>query len=112
MPSSPQSRYRGLPVVDVGGVPSLALRRPQTTAEEPDGLIHVLVGKETLDQLAKRYYGREDLWWRIADANPSRFPFEWTAGEALVIPPLRTAGRTESGGASPLASPAARRRRG
>ncbi|PCC73777.1 hypothetical protein [Nannocystis exedens] len=51
----------------------------------------MLVGEETLDQLAKQYYGREDLWWRIADANPARHPADWRAGDALVIPPLTAA---------------------
>jgi hypothetical protein len=49
---------------------------------------------ETFDQLAFLYYGREDLWWRIADANPARFPLDWTPGITVVIPPLRVATRT------------------
>ena len=48
----------------------------------------------TLDLLARRYYGREDLWWRIADANPARFPLDWKAGDRLLVPPLRIATRT------------------
>jgi nucleoid-associated protein YgaU len=123
MPSSPQSRYDGLAVVEVDGVPSLALRRPASAdpdpahpgvrpGADPDSLVHVIVGGETLDQIAKRYYGREDLWWRIADANPRRLPFEWRAGEELLIPPLRTAGRATAQRPAPGASTAASRRRG
>jgi phage tail protein X len=55
--------------------------------------MHTLIGGETLDQLAFQYYGREDLWWRIADANPGRFSFDWQPGETLVIPPIRIASR-------------------
>jgi phage tail protein X len=54
---------------------------------------HTLVGNETLDLLAKKYYGREDLWWRIADANPGRFVWDWQPGETIAIPPIRVATR-------------------
>lgn len=89
------SRYAGLPAVAVDDRVSVALR-PQPPIEDfPDSLIHTIVGNETLDQLAKAYYGREDLWWRIADANPARFPLEWQPGDSLVIPPIRVATRTQ-----------------
>jgi nucleoid-associated protein YgaU len=56
-------------------------------------VIHTIIGGETLDALAARYYGREDLWWRIADANPLRFPLDWRPGDTVVIPPVRIATR-------------------
>lgn len=88
------SRYYGLNTVTVEGRSSLA-QRPAVPAETyPDSLLHTIVGGETLDQLAALYYGREDLWWRIADANPQRFPLDWQPGERLVIPPIRVATRT------------------
>jgi hypothetical protein len=46
-----------------------------------------------LDQLAYKYYGREDLWWRIADGNTNRFPTDLSPGDTLAIPPLRVATR-------------------
>jgi nucleoid-associated protein YgaU len=88
------SRYHGLGTVTIGGQLSLGQRPTPPIVDYPDSLLHVVVGGETLDQLAFRYYGREDLWWRIADANPGRFPLDWTPGEMLVIPPLRVATRT------------------
>ena len=88
------SRYFGLDMVAEDGRVSLAQRPLVTPKSYPDGLVHTLVAGETLDQLAVRYYGREDVWWRIADANPGRFPFDWTPGETLVIPPIRVATRT------------------
>lgn len=94
MPISMYSRYYGLDTVEEDGRVSLTQRPGFPTATYPDSLLHTLVGGETLDQLAARYYGREDLWWRIADANPGRFPLDWKPGETLVIPPIRVATRT------------------
>jgi len=99
MPVSLYSRYYGLPVLPAEGRDSsaLALRLAddaELQATYPDSILHVLVGGETLDQLAARYYGREDLWWRIADANPAKYPLDWQPGDTLVIPPIRIATRT------------------
>lgn len=95
MASSIHSRYHGLAVIELDGVTSLEQRPLPEQDSPPDSILHVCVGGETLDQLARTYYGREDLWWRIADANPRRFAFEWRPGETLVIPPLRVATRTQ-----------------
>lgn len=89
------SRYYGLGTVTIDGELSLAQRPTPPIVDYPDGLLHVIVGGETLDQLAFTYYGREDLWWRIADANPGRFPLDWAPGETLLIPPLRVATRSK-----------------
>ncbi len=94
MPVSIYSRYYGLDTVEKEGRVSLAQRPGLPVEMYPDSLLHTVVGGETLDQLAARYYGREDLWWRIADANPGRFPLDWQPGETLVIPPVRVATRT------------------
>jgi phage tail protein X len=93
MPVSLYSRYYGLENVVVDATLSLVQRPAVVTPEFPDSLVHTVIGSETLDQLAKRYYGREDLWWRIADANPRRFSLDWQPGERLVIPPIRVATR-------------------
>jgi hypothetical protein len=94
MAASIYSRYYGLGTVTKGGQVSLAQRPIPPLQTYPDSLVHVVIGGETLDQLAFLYYGREDLWWRIADANPTRFPLDWKPGDKLVIPPLRVATRT------------------
>lgn len=88
------SRYYGLATVSIDGKTSLAERPIPPLVEYPDSILHVLKQGETLDQLAFLYYGREDLWWRISDANPTRFAFDWRPGDTLVIPPLRVATRT------------------
>src|SRR4051812_33611561 len=94
MAASIYSRYFGLATVSITGEVSLALRPSPPLTTYPDSIVHVVLGGETLDQLAYTYYGREDLWWRIADANPRRFPLDWAPGDTLVIPPLRVATRT------------------
>ena len=88
------SRYFGLDTVEENGRVSLAQRPAVPKKAYPDSIIHTVVGGETLDQLAARYYGREDLWWRIADANPGRFPLDWKPGDSIIIPPIRVATRT------------------
>ena len=97
MPPSLYSRYRNLPPVTADGKVSLSRRPLATETIPPDSIIHTVIGQETLDQLAWRYYGREELWWRIADANPSLAPFELSPGQTLAIPPLRVATRTGQG---------------
>lgn len=93
MPVSIYSRYYNLPVSEVNDRLYIAQRNAATQKKYPDSIEHTLIGSETLDQLAKKYYGREDLWWRIADANPAHHPLDWKAGDVLVIPPLRVATR-------------------
>jgi nucleoid-associated protein YgaU len=88
------SRYYGLDAAEVDDKVALPARPTPPREDYPDSILHVIIGGETLDQLARSYYGREDLWWRIADANPRRFAFEWRPGETLVIPPPRAATRT------------------
>ena len=93
MPVSRYSRYHGLSKVERGGVVSLAQRPAVPSLAPADSIAHVLVGGETFDSLAARYYGREDLWWRIADANPKRFSLDWRPGETVIVPPIRVATR-------------------
>jgi nucleoid-associated protein YgaU len=88
------SRYYGLDTLVIDGQPSLAERPLPAIVDYPDSIMHRVVAGETLDQLAKSYYGREDLWWRIADANPRKDPFDWRVGDTLVIPPPRAATKT------------------
>ena len=109
MPISTFSRYHDNKAIKAPGpdgkklVTSLTLRLPEETEEFLDSIIHTVVGGETLDQLSQQYYGREDLWWRIMDANDLRPAdgldstgprlFRLQAGDRLIIPPVRTATR-------------------
>ena len=93
MPVSIYSRYYKLSTLEIRRRLGLEQRLAQSVDTYPDGLVHTLKRGETLDLLAARYYGREDLWWRIADANPGRFPLDWEPGDTLNIPPIRVATR-------------------
>lgn len=93
MPVNIRSRYYGMEIISIDGQTSFVQRLTVQTEATTDSIRHTLVGGETLDLLAARYYGREDLWWRIADANPGCFPLDWKPGDVLVIPPIRTATR-------------------
>lgn len=94
MPVTIFSRYYNIKKVEINGKHTLMQRVNQAQKEYPDSISHTIVGNETLDQLAVKYYGREDLWWRIADANRNRFPLDWGPGDTLTIPPVRVATRT------------------
>lgn len=42
---------------------------------------------DRLDNLANAFYGRPDLWWKLADANPEMFyPEVLTIGAILRVP--------------------------
>jgi nucleoid-associated protein YgaU len=94
MAFSSHSRYRNVTVLEIDGRLSLAQRPERLPIHVPQALEHVVVGGETLDLLAVRYYGREALWWRIADANPTRCLFDLAPGDRLTIPPLSLATAT------------------
>jgi hypothetical protein len=94
MPVAIQSRYYGLDVVVFGGEPSFVQRPVPPPPTYPDSIMHQFVAGDTLDALARIYYGREDLWWRIADANPRKDPLDWQVGDTITIPPLRVATRS------------------
>jgi hypothetical protein len=100
MPVSPDSRFAGLPVLEVTApdgstrrVVGLRLRRP--AAE--DGTTTVVTADEPLDLLALRRYGSEGLWWRILDANPARHPLDWRPGDILRLPAAGAATRATRG---------------
>lgn len=88
MPRDLFSRYRDLPVIEVDGIRSLAQRAARVPVSAAGAASYRVVGEETLDQIAFRFYGHEELWWRIADANPTRMLFELRPGDTLVIPSL------------------------
>lgn len=60
-----------------------ALRPPAAATRR-----HRLAGYETLDIIARRYLGREELYWHILDANDGRLPDEFSVGELLDVPSL------------------------
>lgn len=85
MPVLPTSRYAALPTWTVDGRLSLGQRLLVPDDQAPT-VEHRLEFGETLDLLATKYYGRADLWWRIADADPRRFPMDFRVGEVVLVP--------------------------
>ena len=49
--------------------------------------IHVVASGDTLSRLARHYYGSENLWDLIYEANSLRFHPDWIRpGQRFVIP--------------------------
>lgn len=100
MPVSLTSRYTGVPVQDVtnaqGEVHPTIMVRP-FTPPGPDTTLyrHTLVGLETIEYLAWRFYGSSSDWWRIAEANPLVFPLDLSSGMVVAIPSPTDVGRIE-----------------
>jgi len=100
MALSPSSRYKGLSVytaTDSHGVshPAVGLRPHDASLADEPLVQHRLTATEDVESLAHRYYGSSEAWWRIADANPRRFPWDWEPGAAIRIPGSAEIGRIE-----------------
>ncbi|MGY2012120.1 LysM peptidoglycan-binding domain-containing protein [Nocardia gipuzkoensis] len=78
------SRYANVPVVayhpGLGEPPVPHLSRRLVPLAERLATLgqHEVVEGDRLDLIAARWYGDPELWWRIADANPSAHPDELT----------------------------------
>ncbi|MFL6120432.1 hypothetical protein [Actinophytocola sp.] len=85
------SRYRGLDTydaTDANGVvhPTVAIRRYTPPPADAVDYQHQVTGVEGVEYLAWRFYGNSEVWWRIADANPARFPLSLRPGDVEAIP--------------------------
>jgi len=85
------SRYRGLETydaTDANGVvhPTVAIRRYAPPPADAVDYQHQVTGVEGVEYLAWRFYGNSEVWWRIADANPARFPLSLRPGDVEAIP--------------------------
>ena len=95
MPVKPDSRFSQLPLLRVqapDGSPRqvVSLRLVRTL---PEGSVaqHMVKQSESVDSLARRFYGSERLWWRLLDANPVLYPLDLKAGDVLDVPAPSTA---------------------
>lgn len=94
MPVPLLSRHADLaPIADADGVAALPIRRHAPLPPSAPRTTHLVTGAETLETLAFRYFGRNDDWWRIADANPLRFPLDWQPGDVLTVAAPAAPGR-------------------
>lgn len=84
------SRYsRGLvgSVVDSSGRSNRTVFRGSTARSLKVSKYYITVSGDRLDFLARRIYGRDDLWWLIADANDDTLLVDpLPVGVALRIP--------------------------
>src|SRR4051794_1302632 len=97
MPVDLRSRYAALPVAqapDASG--TLRSMLPIRRFQPPDPAVaryhHRVTGTETLEYLMWRYQGSSDQWWRLADANPLRFPLDWRPGDTVDVLATATPG--------------------
>ena len=100
MPVTSRSRYFNHPVHrvrDASGEEHEALSiRPAPAPPGPSGVTqHLVSGLESIEYLAWRYFGSSDNWWRIADANPLRFPLDFHPGAKVAIPAAADVGRVQ-----------------
>ena len=102
MAAGPLSRYRDLEVIAVdherrGQTLSLPVRRARV-APELIARRHRHTTYEPIDLIALRHLGREELYWRVLDANEGRLPWSFEAGEVLAVPPRETATQVRRSG--------------
>jgi nucleoid-associated protein YgaU len=100
MPVSLTSRYAGIAVYDAQDAsgathPTVPIRPSTIVMPNTTSYQHTVVGVETVEYLAWRYYGSSAAWWRIAEANPLIFPLDITTGIPLAIPAPGDVGRIE-----------------
>lgn len=99
MSVGPLSRYQGLPVVEVrhsarGVTRSLPIRRDlPRPVPAGEARLHTFTSYDSPDLLALRFFGREELYWFLLDANDGRLPDSFTVGELVVVPSAEDATR-------------------
>jgi nucleoid-associated protein YgaU len=97
MPVKPDSRFAKLSTLQTTAPDGsrrqvIALR---LTVPPVEGRLtrHLVRQGESIDELARDYYGSENLWWRILDANELVFPLDIEPGDELDIPDRGSATR-------------------
>jgi hypothetical protein len=96
MPVPQGSRFAGLPVFEITAPDGtrrhvIGLRLTATGAAGEQ--THRVRQGEEVDLIARRRLGDEQLWWRLLDVNPFRYPLDLTPGEQLRLPEPRRATR-------------------
>lgn len=84
---SRHARLAPLQAPDASGVPrtGLPIRRHAGVPASAARYTHLVTGAESLEYLAWRYQGSSEGWWRVADANPLRFPLDWRPGDEVQV---------------------------
>jgi nucleoid-associated protein YgaU len=77
-------------VADAAGVQHLTVYRAEPTPQSPPPNFYVVRVGDRLDTISFRVYGRPDLWWVLADANPDvLLPDPLDPGLTLLVPDVR-----------------------
>jgi hypothetical protein len=101
MAVGPLSRYQGMEVLELrhqarGATRSLPVRRAlPSPVDTVDARLHRYTGYDAPDLLALRFFGREDLYWFLLDANGGRLPDSYQPGELIVVPSADDATRIQ-----------------
>lgn len=84
------SRYTTAKIVTASGPDGEPRQEMRVAFPRPKLITYTfyrVVAGERIDTIAWDFYGRADLWWMIADANPEIIDwFELAPGEVLRIP--------------------------
>jgi hypothetical protein len=89
MPLTTRSRYytaKKATALDAHGneQPSVAIRLTPSPGPGPF-FRHPISAHQSLEYLAWKHYKNSEMWWRIADTNPVRFPLDYDTGERVNI---------------------------
>lgn len=100
MPVSPFSRYRNLSALEIvspsrGKTRALPVRRLSMETSSTENRSHQFTSYETADSLALKYFGREELYWALLDANKGKLPDDFEPGETLTVPSVRQINRIQ-----------------
>lgn len=58
--------------------------------DQPDDVIYTVMGTDTIDRLARRFYEDPEFWWVIALKNDMEIlPTDLNVGEQIIIPSPR-----------------------
>lgn len=95
MPINSLSRYRNLSPLSVktarrGESLSLPIRRQPIYWSLEVDTKHQYTDFDTADLLAAKYFGREQFYWFLLDANQGKLPEDFELGEVLDIPVFST----------------------
>ena len=90
MPVAPDSRFARLPMRAVttpdGSQRTVVELRLQGQVTDATAASYRVRAGDSIDFLARRFYGDEHLWWRILDANPTVYPLDLKPGDVLDVP--------------------------
>lgn len=89
MPVPRGSRFADLPVLEVtgpDGLPRHVIGLRLRATDAPGDRTHRVLQGEGVDLISRRRLGDEQLWWRILDVNPLRYPLDLSPGEQLRLP--------------------------